>query len=527
MTRKPSGTRFWRSCAGFIVGCTSLAVTSEATEIRFTSDSPRQASAASAQVDSLLQDGRLVLQSAAEVDELGHRHERLVQHHRGVPVWGSGLTRQTDARGTVSVFGTLFDGIGPLDDKAAVSANGARVIAGGLVQGEPELYIFPTADGLFSLAWRVRSWIDNDLQALFIDARTGLVLHHYSDLQTLAVSGLGTGVLGDRKKMSVTQAGSLYLAMDQQRPARIMTYDMRGSFPVFINWFSHYSIHPADAPLELLGTDSDNDWTDGPTVDAHTYAGWTYDYYFKRHGRHGLDNKDLTMVCVVNPASYSDIQNGWPIFDNAFWDGSAAIFGIGLPGSAGQPPRVRPLAGALDIVAHELTHGVTQYTSNLIYQDEPGALNEAFSDIMGVSVDFFQNGARASYLQGEDAFPRGARSLQNPFSLGQPDHYSIRYTGPFDNGGVHINSTIVSHAFYLAIEGGTNRVSNIPVTGVGATNREQIEKVYYRAFTLLLPSNARFSDARAATLQAARDLYGTSSAALTAITQSWDAVGVQ
>ncbi len=131
------------------------------------------------------------------------------------------------------------------------------------------------------------------------------------------------------------------------------------------------------------------------------------------------------------------------------------------------------LSGALDIVAHELTHGVTDYTSSLIYQNESGALNEAFSDIMGTSVEFYfqQPGSgnlRADYLIGEDVFrPGGIRSMADPQAYGDPDHYSRRFTGTADNGGVHINSGIPNQAFYLAIEGGTNRTSGLSVQGVG------------------------------------------------------------
>jgi thermolysin len=116
--------------------------------------------------------------------------------------------------------------------------------------------------------------------------------------------------------------------------------------------------------------------------------------------------------------------------------------------------------------------------------------------------------------------------MSNPFAFGDPDHYSIRFTGAEDNGGVHINSGIVNHAFYLAVAGGTNRVSGQSVTGVGIANIEQMEKVFYRAFVFLLPANATFATARAATIQAARDLYGTTSAPVTAVTQAWTAVGV-
>ena len=98
----------------------------------------------------------------------------------------------------------------------------------------------------------------------------------------------------------------------------------------------------------------------------------------------------------------------------------------------------------------------------------------------------------ADYIVGNDVVtPGGIRSMRDPPSFGDPDNYSIRYTGAEDNGGVHINSGIASHAFYLAIEGGTNRTSGLSVQGVGAANREQMGKVFYRAFTQLLPANAK------------------------------------
>lgn len=117
--------------------------------------------------------------------------------------------------------------------------------------------------------------------------------------------------------------------------------------------------------------------------------------------------------------------------------------------------------------------------------------------------------------------------MADPGALGDPDHYSKRFVGSDDNGGVHINASIVTHAFYLAIEGGTNRTSGLSVQGVGGANREQIEKTFYRAFTQLLPANATFAVARAATIQSAQDLYGGGSAAVRAVTQAWTAVGVQ
>jgi Zn-dependent metalloprotease len=151
---------------------------------------------------------------------------------------------------------------------------------------------------------------------------------------------------------------------------------------------------------------------------------------------------------------------------------------------------------------------------------------------MAIGAEFFfqapGGGLRhADYAIGEDALrPGGLRSASNPLTFGDPDHYSRRFIGSEDNGFVHSNSAIATHAFYLAIEGGSNRTSGLSVQGVGGGNREQIERVFYQAFTQLLPASASFSTARAATLQAARDLYGAGSAAERAVGQAWTAVGV-
>jgi thermolysin len=191
------------------------------------------------------------------------------------------------------------------------------------------------------------------------------------------------------------------------------------------------------------------------------------------------------------------------------------------------------LAGALDVVAHEIAHAVTDFTSDLIYLNESGALNEAFSDIIGASVEWRSQPpgtsvGQADWLIGEDiARPRGFRSMSDPWSYGAPDHYSLRFTGSSDNGGVHTNSSIVNHMYYLAVIGGTHRLGGAVVGGVGFANAERAERVVFRAFTALLPSSATFAMARAATIQAARDLFGAGSAEEAAFTQAWTAVGVE
>ena len=139
---------------------------------------------------------------------------------------------------------------------------------------------------------------------------------------------------------------------------------------------------------------------------------------------------------------------------------------------------------------------------------------------------------QADYVCGEDVIrgvsvgTNGIRSLASPSTYGHPDYYPQRLITSNDNGGVHTNSGIANHAFYLAIEGGTHRVSRVTVQGVGSANREQIEKVFYRAFTQLMTANSTFAIARAATIQAAADLYGAGSAPHRAVTEAWTAVGV-
>ncbi|MGH2626698.1 MAG: M4 family metallopeptidase, partial [Anaerolineales bacterium] len=250
-----------------------------------------------------------------------------------------------------------------------------------------------------------------------------------------------------------------------------------------------------------------------------------------------LDNANLAVRGITHPVRREDVfrfpNNLFPeLYCNAFYFGDGLmIFGEGLPFPVGGQT-CDFLAGALDVVAHELTHGVTDYSSRLIYRNESGALNEAISDIMGTAVEFFYQAPgsgplRADYLIGEDVLvPGGIRSLPSPSVFGDRDHYSIRFLGAEDNGGVHINSTIVGHAYYLAVEGGTNRVSGLAVQGVGTANREQVERVFYRAFMMLLTPAANFAQARAATIQAARDVFGSASPAERAVTQAWTAVGV-
>lgn len=491
------------------------------------------------QIDRMTRDGYLRLRQARQ-DTLipGRVHQRFDQYHRGVRVVGADVTRQLANGLAVSAYGTVYEGIA-IDPVPAIDDAAARAVVrertGGASGAEPELVVLPLDAGGFALAWRLRVATGIDVRQYFVDARDGSIVLEYSDLKTQTAVGVSQGVLGDSKKIAVAPETGRFTAVDRLRPPVITTYDMQGNPTRSLDYVNDLvQLGQSD-----LASDTDNKWTDGAIDDAHVYAGWTYDFYFRRFGRKGLDNGNIRINSLVHPVRRSDFSvayfNQYPnFFANAGYYGDGVmVYGEGLPPNVTLGGQVWDfLSGSLDVVGHELTHGVTDYSSQLIYRNESGALNEAFSDVMGTSIEFFFQPAgsgsmKADYLMGEDVIrPGGLRSLADPASLGDPDHYSKRFIGGADNGGVHINSTIPSHAFYLAIEGGTNRTSGLSVEGVGGANREQIEKVFYRAFTQLMPANATFSVARAVTIQAATDLYGATSGAARAVTQAWTAVGV-
>jgi bacillolysin len=510
-------------------------------------------------IEQLERTNALRLHSSREDTMLdGRVHDRFDQYAGDVPIVGAQIVRQRSAAGVESVFGAIYpDDLGiALEPRVSAARATARVIEiagrapiGGLA---PELVVLPGEDGAFRLTWLSHAWIDGDVIALFLDAASGDEVHRYSVLQRQAAVGTGTGVLGERKKLSTLLQGQAYFAVDQHRPAQTsttaVTFDLKGNFERAIALLEGR----AGPSAPDLATDTDNTWTDGAVVDAHAGIGFAYDYYFARFNRRGVDDNSRPMRTIIHAANRDDllalpggIVGGFLL--NASWcpvcgepnNQGFLLFGDGLPAgftSGGQ--NVNFFAAGFDIVAHEYSHAVTSFTSNLTYLGESGALNEAFSDIMAAGAEYYlvasgRSSRPADYILGEDVFtPRlpgaltGTRSMSDPLGYGYPDHYSIRSVGPSDNGGVHINSSIANHAFYLAIEGGRNRTSGLSVQGVGAGSREQIERVFYRGFTAFLTPAATFTQARQATLRAASELYGESSPAFRAVSQAWTAVGV-
>jgi len=261
-------------------------------------------------------------------------------------------------------------------------------------------------------------------------------------------------------------------------------------------------------------TSANNVWSSTIAISAHSNAKKAYQYFKNTFGRNSIDGKGGNIVSLINVTD----ENSKPL-DNAFWNGAMMLYGNGNT-------NFKPLAGGLDVAAHEMGHGVISNTANLIYQGQSGAINESFADIFGAMVD------RNDWLIGEDivklsAFPSGAlRSISDPHNGGtslsskgwQPKHMTEFVSGVVlnnypdrDNEGVHINSGICNYVYYLFAT---------------AVTKEKAEQVYYRALVNYLQSNSQFIDLRLAVIQSAKDLYGETSVEVSKAKQAFDTVGI-
>ena len=561
-------------------------------------------------IDQMVRARELVLYSIQPDPAVrGRQHEHYLQLHKGLPVEGGQIGRQTQGGRTVSVFGTIYTGIA-LDIAPALTsrdaASGVQQLFGvPVLLDSPSPLVLPTLVGTYELVYRVTL---ADGKTHYVDAQTGGVRMTIDEVMTQSAIGRGTGFFGDAKKLSVTRTpAGTFEARDQMRPASLVTQASRG-VQVPLN-----TLLQNGSPIAL---DADNVWTDRGVVDGHVHLGWMYDYLFKRHQWRGLDdaNSPVTQIVVDRQVLNSNALFASP--PNG--PGGRGVLAFGETASSA------PLT-TLDIVGHEAMHGVTFFsvrrrtgsgllpffvmdgpgpatvvvggqtlrcgvsgiqTANRFFpflcvgsnfataSSHAGAINEGFSDVFGTAAEFFfqppgTGTLRADYLLGEDVPEIGVasrgesgptRSMQSPASLHvdstrtlrYPDHFSKRLKFALinvdgligvtnlafsdteaatlnspDGGGVHWNSTLMSHVFYLAIEGGQNATSGRTVQGVGAANRDQIERVFFRAMTQLMPSTTTFTMTASLLSQSAVDLFGANSAAARAIDQALAAVGLQ
>ncbi len=274
--------------------------------------------------------------------------------------------------------------------------------------------------------------------------------------------------------------------------------------------------HGSQLPGAKARGEGDPPGKDVTVNEAYDGAGATYDLYRQAFDRNSIDDRGMPLVSTVHYRRD---------YDNAFWDGNQMVYGDG------DGKIFQRFTKAVDVIGHELTHGVTQYEANLDYADQPGALNESFSDVFGSLVKQWalgQAAEQADWLIGAGLFTaavRGAalRSMAAPGTayddplIGkdpQPADMAHYVETADDNGGVHINSGIPNRAFYLA------------ATAIGGFAWERAGKVWYVTLRDRLRPNSDFKAAADSTIAAAKELFGARGAVAKAVAAAWSQVGV-
>jgi bacillolysin len=470
-------------------------------------------------VESQIKLGNFKLAKVQTEEQGGYVHKRYDVYHQGIKIWGGQMIDHQKNGKTYYINGNYYDDIQiPVTPQVEIKdaiKTAEKALPEGLFQpyGETELTILPFQSG-YILAYKIMNAKPDAIIVSFINAATGDIIFSYNDVKTEGYIGIGKGIFGDYKKLSAELASGKYYLNDVMRPGKLITANL---FNKDENSPSYYITSPE-------GT-----FTDPAAVDAHSYIGWIYDYYFSVHNRKGMDGANTQLVVNIHYGNN---------YENAFYSGQTKWLYFG----DGDPNKQYPYPAALDIIGHEFTHGVTDSTSGLIYFDQPGSLNEALSDIMGVNIEFrYQQVGygyqKSDWWEGEDIkkpFEAG-RDLSDPArlifmpSMGwkYPDHMSKYYDfTPYnylDNNGVHINQAIVTHAYYLLAQGGTNRTSGLSVNGIGVA---KAEKIAYRGWVYYLTPSSNFSNARAACIQAANDLFGGGSTETGRVNEAFRACGI-
>jgi len=337
-------------------------------------------------------------------------------------------------------------------------------------------------------------------------AETGTPEERAAALHTLAIS---SGVRARRSLVrSLLASGAATVAElgPAVPPETLAVYDVAGG-------------GDADLPGTLKRATHDPAAADPAVNQAYDGADKTYHFYLDVFNRASVDGKGMTLVSSVHFSH---------ALDNAFWNGSQMVYGDG----SGHFMAVGSLTKALDVIGHELTHGVTQYTAALEYHAQPGALNESISDVFGSLVrqrDLGQSADQADWLiapgiLGASLHGVALRSMKEPGTAFQGDPQPATMAGyvklpvdsdpEHDNGGVHINSGIPNHAFYLA------------AVAIGGNAWEAPGRIWYDALTTRIHATANFHDAAHATVASARGLYGASSSQAKAVRNAWREVGV-
>lgn len=458
----------------------------------------------------------------AIVDDDGTQHTRLDRQFRGMRVVGGDLVVHSERSGNFRAASHTMNRL--INVPRAPALSGGRAIRAaldafaGTTQGvAPELVVYARGDTPV-LAWDVRVFGEQadgtpSEMHVMVDAQRGAVLEAWDDIHIAAAAGTGRGFFNGTVALTTDLVNGLYSLRDPSRG-------------------SQYTINMNNRTNGgSVFTDADNLWGTGLLsstqtvgVDAQYGTAVTWDYYKVVHGRNGIANNG---VGAFNRVHYSRSYN------NAFWSDSCFCMTYG----DGDGVTFNPF-DSLDVAGHEMTHGVTSRTANLVYSGESGGLNEATSDIFGTAVEFFAANPNdpGDYLIGEKLYKSGTSALRTMINPSQDGVSADCWYSTLSSLDVHYSSGVANHFFYLLSEGttagspsktcvaGNTRVAtgNGTVAGIG---RAKAEKIWYRALTVYMTSSTNYAAARAATIKAANDLYGVGGLEATAVANTWTAVG--
>ena len=337
---------------------------------------------------------------------------------------------------------------------------------------------------------------------VFVEGSSGQVIQSTDNIRhDSAASGMGTSVTGESKSLNLYQIGTSYCMIDVTKatPTEIRTYTMN-SGTTSGTIISNASVSFTDTRFRA-------------GVSAHYYAGTVYDFYKGMFSRNSLDNAGMTLLSFVN---YGRVYNG------AFWDGYEMVYGDG------DGIQFANLSGDLDVVGHEMTHGVISNTANFTYSGQSGALDESMADLFGVLIETYEKyhvmtkGTGAwvfnpeDWVIGDQIYTPGIagdslRNLIDPQECGQPDNMSGYVVTSSDSGGVHTNSGI------------PNRAAASIAEDIGM---EKTARIYYRAMSLYMTPSTDFVQAYNYLHQAAADLYGENGAEARAVDRAFAETGI-
>ena len=462
------------------------------------------------------------LKKVAEKEESGLKFSKMIQTVSNVEVEGGDIIVHRGNSGEISgIYGTLRN----IVDKQTATVSGFTAVSKAITTiGENQDYAWKSGDGdaptaklvyapkngdyngEYRLAYKTVLSVTGNNPArwvVFVDAETGEVINKFNSIHTTAATGSGSSLYSGTVSITTDLVSTTYSMKDVAK--KIETYNMNNK--------TNYT-------TSTIFTDTDNIWNTTAQragVDAHYGATKTYDYYKNVHGRNSYDNLGATIKSYVHYSSN---------YNNAYWDGTRMTYGDG------DGTTFTPLV-TIDVAGHEITHAVTEKTANLTYQNESGALNEAWSDMFGTAIEFYTYGTGGNWLIGEGCYTPSTsgdalRSMSNPNAEGQPDTYqgTYWYTGTGDNGGVHYNSGVANYWFYLLSVGGSGTNDKGTAFNVTGITISKAEKIAHLAIKSYMTSSTNYAGARTATLSAAAALYGSTSAEYTQVGNAWTAVGV-